>query len=153
MPIQFISHFCIKWEMAENHERQTPTNYNEEAKTSGQPLSDFLLQLEDYTPTVNISLYLFNNFLNLLIFYQIIRTSYNTTLSCVLYICHWNRTYTYCTKLVLYFMQCQRQVPDAISEHYLHTAGFNTTDPRMWVWDIIYAMFTKLRVIGNLVFF
>lgn len=23
------------------------------------------------------------------------------------------------------------QVPDAISEHYLHTAGFNTTDPRM----------------------
>jgi hypothetical protein len=27
---------------------------SEESKTAGQPLADFLMQLEDYTPTVNI---------------------------------------------------------------------------------------------------
>lgn len=37
--------------MAENSARETSI-YNEENKTAGQPLSDFLLQLEDYTPTV-----------------------------------------------------------------------------------------------------
>ena len=40
--------------MAENFGRETPTTYNEETKTAGQPLSDFLMQLEDYTPTVLI---------------------------------------------------------------------------------------------------
>lgn len=29
---------------------------DEEIKTAGQPLSDFLLQLEDYTPTVRYAL-------------------------------------------------------------------------------------------------
>ncbi|KAF3420300.1 hypothetical protein E2986_10278 [Frieseomelitta varia] len=59
--------------MTEDFGRDTPPyTTNEETKTAGQPLSDFLLQLEDYTPTAN-----------------------------------------------------------AISEHYLHTAGFNTTDPRI----------------------
>lgn len=40
--------------MAEDFGRETPPMYtaNEEIKTAGQPLSDFLLQLEDYTPTV-----------------------------------------------------------------------------------------------------
>lgn len=40
--------------MAEDFGRDTPPMYtgNEETKTAGQPLSDFLLQLEDYTPTV-----------------------------------------------------------------------------------------------------
>jgi len=38
--------------MAENFGRETPPAYNEESKSVGQPLSDFLLQLEDYTPTV-----------------------------------------------------------------------------------------------------
>lgn len=42
--------------MAENFGRETPPNYNEENKTAGQPLADFLLQLEDYTPTVCIVL-------------------------------------------------------------------------------------------------
>lgn len=40
--------------MAENSERETKPGYNEESKNAGQPLSDFLLQLEDYTPTVLI---------------------------------------------------------------------------------------------------
>lgn len=40
--------------MAENNEKETQSFYSE-----GQPLSDFLLQLEDYTPTV-IVLFLFN---------------------------------------------------------------------------------------------
>lgn len=39
--------------MTENFERDIPPMYtSEEPKTAGQPLSDFLLQLEDYTPTV-----------------------------------------------------------------------------------------------------
>jgi len=44
--------------MAENFGRETPPIYSEEIKTAGQPLSDFLLQLEDYTPTVSIHLLL-----------------------------------------------------------------------------------------------
>lgn len=39
--------------MTEDFGGDTPSMYtNEETKTAGQPLSDFLLQLEDYTPTV-----------------------------------------------------------------------------------------------------
>lgn len=41
--------------MAEGYGRDTPPMYaggNEESRSAGQPLSDFLLQLEDYTPTV-----------------------------------------------------------------------------------------------------
>lgn len=49
--------------MAENLERKTPLNFTEDTKSAGQPLSDFLLQLEDYTPTVNIS-YWFDKFLS-----------------------------------------------------------------------------------------
>lgn len=41
--------------MTEDFGGDTPSMYtNEETKTAGQPLSDFLLQLEDYTPTVGI---------------------------------------------------------------------------------------------------
>lgn len=40
--------------MTEDFGRDTPPyTTNEETKTAGQPLSDFLLQLEDYTPTVS----------------------------------------------------------------------------------------------------
>lgn len=39
--------------MTEDFGRNTPPYTNEETKTAGQPLSDFLLQLEDYTPTVS----------------------------------------------------------------------------------------------------
>lgn len=41
--------------MAENLGRATPPTFsnNEEPKSAGQPLSDFLVQLEDYTPTVS----------------------------------------------------------------------------------------------------
>lgn len=40
--------------MAEDFGRDTPPMYtaSEETKTAGQPLSDFLVQLEDYVPTV-----------------------------------------------------------------------------------------------------
>ena len=40
--------------MADNNEMDTHDNQNatEDVKTAGQPLSEFLLQLEDYTPTV-----------------------------------------------------------------------------------------------------
>lgn len=40
---------------AENSGRGTPPGYlskDEEVQSAGKPLSDFLLQLEDYTPTV-----------------------------------------------------------------------------------------------------
>ena len=40
--------------MTEDFGRDTPPyTTNEETKTAGQPLSDFLLQLEDYTPTAS----------------------------------------------------------------------------------------------------
>lgn len=40
--------------MTEDFGRNTPPyTTNEETKTAGQPLSDFLLQLEDYTPTAS----------------------------------------------------------------------------------------------------
>ena len=43
--------------MAENFGRHSPTvsDQTEDPKTAGQPLADFLLQLEDYTPTVSAS--------------------------------------------------------------------------------------------------
>ena len=42
--------------MAETNEMDTNEDQmmTEDVKTAGQPLSDFLLQLEDYTPTVII---------------------------------------------------------------------------------------------------
>ncbi|XP_046396257.1 transcription initiation factor TFIID subunit 10-like [Ischnura elegans] len=64
----------------EKKERETPpTTSNSDAiaagdvKTAGQPLSDFLMQLEDYTPTI----------------------------------------------------------PDAVTGFYLHSAGFDSSDPRI----------------------
>ncbi|XP_051162039.1 transcription initiation factor TFIID subunit 10-like [Leptopilina boulardi] len=59
--------------MEENNEKETTYAQEEPTTTAGQPLSDFLLQLEDYTPTL----------------------------------------------------------PDSITEHYLRTGGFNTTDARI----------------------
>lgn len=42
--------------MAENDTgRETPPNYaqGDDVKTAGESIADFLLQLEDYVPTVN----------------------------------------------------------------------------------------------------
>lgn len=43
-------------EMAGNNDMDVSDDQTmaEDVKTAGQPLSDFLLQLEDYTPTVRI---------------------------------------------------------------------------------------------------
>ncbi|XP_033222175.1 transcription initiation factor TFIID subunit 10-like [Belonocnema kinseyi] len=59
--------------MAESTDKDTSYSLKDEPATAGQPLSDFLLQLEDYTPTL----------------------------------------------------------PDAVTEHYLRSGGFNTTDARI----------------------
>lgn len=46
---------------SDNSGRDTPSGFasNDEPKTAGQPLSDFLVQLEDYTPTVRMFFFLF----------------------------------------------------------------------------------------------
>ena len=51
--------------MAENLGCQSPNivDRTEDLKTTGQPLADFLLQLEDYTPTVSAS----NKIVNLIL--------------------------------------------------------------------------------------
>lgn len=64
-------------------------------RTQGQILSDFLLQLEDYTPTVSFHFVEFINF-----FFGF---------------------------LIVFFLQ----IPDAVTSHYLNTAGFEANDPRM----------------------
>lgn len=44
--------------MEENNDKESTYAQEEPTTTAGQPLSDFLLQLEDYTPTV----FLFQSF-------------------------------------------------------------------------------------------
>lgn len=54
-----IVHFQQENKMEENNEKETTYAQEEPTTTAGQPLSDFLLQLEDYTPTVLLSFILF----------------------------------------------------------------------------------------------
>ena len=49
--------------MAESSDKDASYSSKEEPTTAGQPLSDFLLQLEDYTPTV-FSLFFILNYIN-----------------------------------------------------------------------------------------
>lgn len=51
--------------MADNFGKESTPTYgsSDEPKTAGQPLSDFLLQLEDYTPTVINSFIIINGLL------------------------------------------------------------------------------------------
>lgn len=57
----FINYFfwfeSISETMADQNdsEMNDDQSFTEEVKTAGQPLSDFLMQLEDYTPTVSLS--------------------------------------------------------------------------------------------------
>lgn len=88
--------------MAENLGRETPPNYNEENKTAGQPLADFLLQLEDYTPTVCIFVVLQNSLDKC---FEIVFTCALCFLNYGQYCCHCSTT--------LYSFHTRYQMPSA----------------------------------------
>lgn len=78
-------------------------NGDVKSAVSTTPLADFLMQLEEYTPTVSFCLYKIELLLSL-------------TISCM---------------SLLMPMFIIFQIPDAVTGYYLNRAGFEASDPRM----------------------